>query len=145
MLPLVAGLVFWFLTAPELRFASAMFLLLPVTALLLLLAVAQNRMKPKLFAGLVGLVLVAGNLHLFHFIYQNSWVLRWVAKSGWENITQVAIEEKVTKSGLHVFTPREGDQCWDTKLICTPNFNRNLRQRDPEHLEAGFTVRPGAR
>jgi len=33
---------------------------------------------------------------------------------------------------------REGDQCWDTHLICTPYFDPSLVLRDPLEINSGF-------
>ncbi|MGC8605238.1 MAG: hypothetical protein ACP5VS_16345 [Desulfomonilaceae bacterium] len=43
-------------------------------------------------------------------------------------------------SGLIVYTPAQGDQCWDSPVPSTPYFNPNLRLRVAGKIESGFTV-----
>jgi hypothetical protein len=44
-----------------------------------------------------------------------------------------------TLSGLAVYVPAQGNQCWDAPLPCTPYFDPSLRLRDASSLRWGFT------
>jgi len=44
-----------------------------------------------------------------------------------------------TLSGLAVYIPADGQQCWDAPLPCTPYFDESLRLRDFSSLRWGFT------
>jgi hypothetical protein len=44
-----------------------------------------------------------------------------------------------TLSGLAVYVPAEGNQCWDAPLPCTAYFDESLRLRDSSSLRWGFT------
>ena len=46
---------------------------------------------------------------------------------------------KHTLSGVAVYVPAQGNQCWDAPLPCTPYFDPSLRLRDPSSLRWGFT------
>ena len=59
--------------------------------------------------------------------------------SGYQTIPSSALTEQRTDSGLIVYVPVEGDQCWDAPLPCTPYFNSGLRLRVPGKIASGFT------
>jgi len=44
-----------------------------------------------------------------------------------------------TLSGLAVYVPVQGNQCWDAPLPCTPYFDESLRLRNPSSQRWGFT------
>jgi hypothetical protein len=47
-----------------------------------------------------------------------------------------------TLSGLPVYVPAQGNQCWDAPLPCTPYFDESLRLRNLRNdssLRSGFT------
>lgn len=142
-LPIIVSLIFWFFTAPDPRFANASFMLLPVTSVVLLLNLIQNRMNRKVFMVIVCAVFIISNLQLLWFAYLNRWTLLDVSTSGFQPVRQVALEEKVTECGLHLFLPVSGDQCWDARLPCTPHFKKALCLREPPDMAAGFWVRNG--
>jgi hypothetical protein len=43
-----------------------------------------------------------------------------------------------TVSGLAVYVPVQGNQCWDAPLPCTPYFDETLRLRNESSLRWGF-------
>lgn len=43
-----------------------------------------------------------------------------------------------TRSGLTVYVPAAGNQCWDAPLPCTPYFDESLLLRTPPSLRQGF-------
>ena len=63
-----------------------------------------------------------------------------ISKSGWHVVNEVPLEKRMTSSGLLVYTPKFGDQCWDAPLPCTPYFKESLRLRRPGDMASGFTV-----
>ena len=138
LLPILSGLAFWFATAPDPRFASALFMLLPVCAILILMTHLQNHVKSKTFAVIICVLFVAGNLNLVHWAYRNQGALAEISLDGWQPDKQVALDLKVTKSGLAIYTPVTGDQCWNSPVPCTPYFNENLRLIDPTEMSSGF-------
>jgi hypothetical protein len=44
-----------------------------------------------------------------------------------------------TLSGLAVYVPTEGNQCWDAPLPCMAYFDKTLRLRNGASMRAGFT------
>jgi hypothetical protein len=142
--PVVVGLGLWWLMAPDPRFANALFWLLPVAALLGLVATAERGGIGRVpAAGWLGLALIA-NLHLGIWAVRHARTLGDISFGGWKPILPAAYTDRVTESGLVVHTFRYDPQelIWDGPLPATPDFNPKLRLRDPEHRAAGFTVRP---
>lgn len=56
----------------------------------------------------------------------------------------VPMKSMITDSGLKIFVPETGDQCWDAPLPCTPYFSPSLRLRKSGDLSRGFTRAPVA-
>ena len=137
--PLIAGILFWFITVPDWRFLGAI---------------------PQLYVALSGF--------LFIRYIMPSWITYYVEKfpaslkhsffglailllmiksvdlknlplSGWHTIPLTETKEQITSSGLRVFVPTSGDQCWDSDLPCTPYFYKglNLRERESGEKELG--------
>jgi hypothetical protein len=50
----------------------------------------------------------------------------------------------VTRSGLLLYVPEKGDQCWDAPLPCTPYPNSDLRLRSQGDTSHGFMLEVGA-
>lgn len=48
------------------------------------------------------------------------------------------VTARQTLSGLTVYVPAEGNQCWDAPLPCTPYFDETLRLRNPQSMRFGF-------
>jgi len=134
------SIIYWFFTAPDARFAHAFFILTPLAAMLLLLESLRNTVNFKR---------ALYSVSLFFSLYQASFGISLILYRGqipsisytsWQEIPQSRMREASTSSGLIVFLPEEGDQCWDSPLPSSPYYNRNLRLRNPENMGAGFTV-----
>jgi hypothetical protein len=138
--PVVFGLVYWFFTAPEPRFAHALFWCLSLSSALLFLSSVQPLLKKQSFLGVLCVVFITTNLWFIGSAVQNRYSIKVVSTSGWHSIKTVRLVQKETSSGLVVFTPEQGDQCWDAHLPCTPYFDHRLRLRILEKLASGFTV-----
>jgi len=138
LLPLL-GLVFWFFTAPDLRFANSLFWLLSHSAALLLLCCLQPLLSRRGFAITLCIVFIAANFLLVKYSV-GRYSFKEVSTSGWQPETTFPLIQKQTLSGSLIYTPDHGELCWDSPLPCTPDFNANLRLRVPGDLGAGFTV-----
>jgi len=142
LLPCLLGLVFWFFTAPDPRFAQAMFILLPIAMSVILLARVQKQVNRKVFATVICGLLVVCNLNFVQWMYWNSWSFARVSLTGWYALKAVPLNQAITKGGLRLYTPANGDRCWDAPVLCTPTVNENLRLIDAADMSAGFTVVP---
>lgn len=134
LLPATASLAFWFLMAPDPRFAGAACWILAAGATVL---VAEQTRRPP--AGMDYLLCFAFFLFVAPFAGIGNLLPR-SAPGAFLPLPRAAVVEQVTASGLKVLTPREGDRCWRMPLPCTPNFRRDLRLRREGHLSHGFRV-----
>ncbi|HRU04944.1 MAG TPA: hypothetical protein P5137_04110 [Candidatus Brocadiia bacterium] len=136
-IPCAAAIVFWFFSAPLPRYAAA-----SLWALAAGLAAAASLARSSGRHGAFGraawaaaaLVLAAAACHGRD---------RFIAPGpdrGLYPLPVAAVEPRLTHSGLIVFTPRRGEQCWDAPLPCAPALNPRLRLRQPGCLAAGFTL-----
>jgi hypothetical protein len=138
--PMAVALVYWFFTAPDSRFANALFWCLSISSTLLLLALVQGLVKKRRFAILVCVAFIIVNLWLINSTIHKCNRIKDISYDGWHSIKTARLVQKETASGLVVFTPKQGDQCWDSPLPCTPYFNQRLRLRISGELASGFSV-----
>ena len=139
LLPL-AGLTFWFLTAPAYRFAQASFWILMV-GLAVLVAESVLALEEQHRALLVVIaVLIALWVSPFShpFVTQPRYLLLPP-----NNVREPPFSTLTTDSGLSVHKPSEGE-CWSIPIPCTDEFHRSLELRNPGDLSSGFRVHPGA-
>jgi hypothetical protein len=145
LLPPLLGVIYWFLTAPEPRFVHAVFWLLSIASALILLTVLRRVVRQRLYWPAFLVVFVVANLSsissIFYVsIYLKNEGIRAISLSGWRSVTEVPLDKHTTASGLVVYTPQQGEQCWDSPLPSTPDFNPGLRLRIPGNIAAGFTI-----
>ncbi len=130
-LPLVGSVIFWFFTAPDLRFlgavlplflATGLWLAIRQVQLTLLAQIWKPYVMPKLGEVALACILLASSTKLLG--------IRAVSLEGWQPIPQVKAELKRTDSGFYIFVPDDGGFCWDHPLPCAPIFHPNLRYKD---------------
>jgi hypothetical protein len=139
LIPSLAGSVFWFMTAPSLRFGEAA---LWATAAILAstaiqdLSLLEAKGIRRLSVWLVFLVAVycTNPRTLWKASYRNSFSIRRLV-----TMPTVRTTEERTNSGLIYFRPVDGDQCWEANLPCTPDFSPMLTLRSATGLRKGFT------
>ncbi|MBK5258432.1 MAG: hypothetical protein JJE51_02490 [Thermoanaerobaculia bacterium] len=141
VLPVLAGLAFWFFTAPDPRFAHALFLCFVIAAALLFLTAIQPRVSRRTFALILCAVFAATHLGLALQAYRERETIGQISVAGWQPIPRAPLIPGTTASGLVILTPAS-ERCWDAPLPCTPYFRGDLRLRVPGHLESGFAVTP---
>ena len=141
LLPAFAGLVFWFLEAPAVRFGEPLLW----TAAATLGALAAQRWldtQVKIRVGLAGLVVLivwASHPRLL-------WASYFRASAGERTLSRLPEPKLVmhrTASGFELSVPVETDQCWDAPLPCSPYFHETLRLRRPGDFSSGFTAQEG--
>lgn len=140
LLPSIVALIYWFFTAPNPRFAHAIFFLASISSILLFLSSIQDTIRARMFITTICIVFLVGNVHFVQFTFHQRGLIKLVSTSGWHAVKEVPLDRKVTSSGLTVYTPKTGDQCWDSPLPSTPHFNDRLRLRNPANMSSGFTV-----
>ncbi|HSI86669.1 MAG TPA: hypothetical protein VK970_22990, partial [Candidatus Methylacidiphilales bacterium] len=135
LLPLLAGLVFWFKTAPDARFGEGLFWLLPAAVLSANVFEQTNALARN--KALITAMLVMSLSLLFNW----STALQeatMISQTGWQAPPVLSLVEKTTDSGLKLYiagTPTQ--QVWDSPLPGTPYFRKTLQLRG-EGLQSGF-------
>jgi hypothetical protein len=140
--PAGVALAFWFLTAPNPRFAGALFWVAAagVTAMAVN-ALARRQRGVAVWAALGSAGVVSAVIFLGMSVNGPG------ADKGFHPIPQVAVVSFVTRSGLTVFVPGNDILCWDAPLPCTPLPRRELRLRREGDMARGFVLdlKPGSR
>ena len=128
-LPLIATLIFWFVTAPDPRFLGSILVLCIALSVWLLTIYIQfisgfcsvQWPSSQVFTGLGALFISLIALKLTG--------LNSISVAGWQAIPIQAVEVKKTESGLAVYVPKDGVQCWNETLPCASIFNANLSKQ----------------
>lgn len=134
VLPILASLISWFLSAPAPRFADGLFWLSPLAVLAACImsqfSLPRRQLGTVLLFGLMCLPLLSqvNELPGPHFAFPSN---------GWEPIRKVTLKEMVTDKGLKIYIPATGYQCWDAPLPNGPFFYPNLQLRG-QGLQSGF-------
>jgi len=137
-LPALGGLAYWFVAAPDPRFAGAQFWILAVAAGATLLAYENGRIAvmPRTVVVFVGL-----GLPFLVWFLKHPDALARVSTAGYQPLPRAELSQQTTDSGLTLFVPVVSDQCWDSPLPSTPHFNPHLSLRDTS-LSRGFKMVP---
>ncbi|HLY67915.1 MAG TPA: hypothetical protein VKU60_20420, partial [Chloroflexota bacterium] len=126
---LLAGLVFWFLTAPAVRFGEGYIWGLPLLVLSAGVCAAQaafGRLWWRAAVGGLAVVLLAGWGTL---LARRSIVSTGLPLVAWPQLPTSSVQANANNPD--VYSPRATDQCWNTHLPCTPILLPELRvQKD---------------
>jgi hypothetical protein len=138
LLPSIVGIIFWFATSPDLRFAQFAIWTTAATLGAWGIVSLDLQLRPQ-----------HTNLLLAALVLSSIWC---VISFGWKEplltlrgvqqpppLPKPALILQHTLSGLAVYVPAEGQQCWDAPLPCTPYFDESLRLRNASSLRWGFT------
>lgn len=138
LVPIVGSLLFWFFTAPEPRLAHALFFLLPFSPIMILILCLAELSGTHI----INLVTVLTFLFLASYLItpQFSYIISFFTQQ-YADVISIPLTKNSTDSGPIVYMPEAGDQCWDSPLPCTPDFNPKLKLRTPGALVSGFTIK----
>jgi hypothetical protein len=149
LVPSAASLLLWLgVPAPRFGYPFAW----TAAATLCVIAVDGHRRAPL---AAWKLRLAAVTLALTPVIHR---VVAWGAVANWQRVAETLVLEPaegvgfhpapiaeldtfVTRSGLHVSVPREGDQVWAAPLPASPEPDADLSLRQAPRLDRGFVVR----
>jgi len=138
LIPSLAGILFWFAASPDLRFAQFAFWTTAATLGtwgIVSLDLQRGRSHTRL-------VLAALFLSLTWSLISFGWKEPIQALRGVQQpppLPKADLVVRHTLSGLDVYVPAKGNQCWDAPLPCTPYFDESLRLRNASSLRWGFT------
>jgi hypothetical protein len=119
----LAGIVYWFLSAPDLRFGVASLwsvALICVAAGLWSLRSVRWLRIPAGRAAVFALAL--GLLAAYSVGVPQPRLVDRHALLAWPEIPNPVLKAGRTAEGFRIFVPEDSDQCWNTELACTPHF-----------------------
>jgi hypothetical protein len=127
LLAFVSSVVFWFVTAPTTRFALAVLSMTPIAMGFLLMYLINEIHIIKrdwIFIFIYLIILFASNA--IYFLQPvdiaierfNSFEIDTTVV--FEDVEKVEVENVVTPNNVQFFKPVVKDQCWNSKLPCTP-------------------------
>lgn len=125
-LPFIGGMLFWFFTAPDLRFGWHLFW--PASVGLVITALDKERWW-RLGRIVLGVVLLGT------FVFYMVQFSRDARVDAWSTQPPPTF---ITNSGLKLYLPIIKDQCFDLPLPCTPYPDPLLELRDPNAMASGF-------
>jgi hypothetical protein len=127
-LPILSGLLFWFMTAPDVRFLGAVLALFFALSLYLALQNLSLNMPQSLITQSTRSVRYI-EICMFAIVVLIS--LRYLGMSSlsinvWSEVTKIKTETNQTQTGRSINIPMNGNQCWDSALPCASIFNDGL-------------------
>ena len=138
LVPSLASCFFWFSQAPDPRFGEAAIWTTAATlGTLGVVSLIQDRELKWRRITLLGLAAITAWCLYFRTLWRLSG-RPLLEVHGFLRLPIVKLISKETLSGLVVYVPAEGDQCWDAPLLCTPYLNKTLRLRQPGSMRSGF-------
>jgi len=139
LIPPLAGMVFWFLTAPDPRLVgAAVWIAAGVSLVLLLRRSAGASLPGKTLVVMGALYLAVAGGPLFRHLT----LVGPGPDHGLHPTPAASVVPYVTASGLVLQVPRERGLCWDSPLPCTPLPSPDLQLRAPGDLGRGFRRAP---
>jgi hypothetical protein len=138
LLPSSIGIVFWLAASPDLRFGQ--FAIWTAAATLGTWGIVS--LDLRFHRSRSNLVLGSLVLSSIWCLISLGWKEPLLALRGVQRpppLPEPALILQHTLSGLAVYVPTQGDQCWDSPLPCTPYFDESLRLRNAPYLRGGFT------
>lgn len=139
LVPSLVATVFWFVAAPALRFGQ--FAIWTTAGTLGTWGIVSLTSGPRR-AEITRIILAGLAVLLLWCLISFGWkppYERLLASPGLEPLPQASTAPRQTLSGLTVYVPTEGNQCWDAPLPCTNYFDATLRLRNSQSLRSGFT------
>jgi hypothetical protein len=133
----ISALCFWFLMAPDPRFAGAV----PLLATTCLLGIVLEGVQESSGFSLVrAMAMTVFGFGICLAVFSNGFgLVRLKKRQIGSRVPVPELTQKVTDSGLRVWVPIYGDRTGDAPLPATPYFRRELRLRGP-NLASGFCL-----
>lgn len=129
-IPILFGFIFWFITAPDLRFLGA---IVPLYLIVSVWGLSQTGLINKL-RGWSKLQSISAQFSILKKLFVIGILLvlvkgvgvRSLSYSGWQEIPEYETETKLTASELSVQVPKKDAICWDAPLPCVSVFTDRL-------------------
>jgi len=136
------GCMFWFVSAPDVRFAFGFIIFCAAIPLSLLVGFLKKVQPKKLYGAVLVLIVIIGIVDVILpciRTFQSLGPSR-VKEFFWnpETLKKVDLTYKKARNVV-VSVPIKGDQCFAAPIPCTPYFNPNLQKRG-NSLQDGFRI-----
>ncbi len=146
LFPIFSALLFWFFTAPDVRFLGAILILYFAAATSLVLGHLSG---PSSYANWLARSSTFRVFTICVGVALLGCFLRWSvlgvkALNGWQAIQPSAVTTQVNRSGLKASVPLSDNQCWNAALPCAVLLHDSLRKvpiRWPWTSEGNSTTR----
>lgn len=136
LVPSVSGILFWFWKSPDPRFGQAAIWACAATVGGLAIGRLEEAWRAQRSHMSVAALCLVTIWCLFSFGWRHSYqVLEEV--HGFVPLPSANVAERRTMSGLAIYVPVTGNQCWDV-LPCTPYFDKSLELRSTTDMRWGF-------
>lgn len=126
------SIVFWFVQAPDIRFAGGLFIMLFIIGLLFI----KNLNELPLWLGKCFIGGAFAGFLAFYLYYGYEGSFSFIE---FLNLPKVPVLEETTDYGLKLKVPKFGDQLWDSELLATPEFKKGLKLRGKD-IASGFAI-----
>jgi hypothetical protein len=137
LLPSLAGTIFWFWASPDLRFGQFAIWTTAATLGSWGIVSATSGGRAVYARTAVALLLVSLVWCLVSFGWQEPYRPLLAVKE-LPPYPKPGLVVFHTLSGLAIYVPAQGGNCWDALLPCTPYPDETLRLRTPPSMRAGF-------
>lgn len=127
--PILSALFFWFFTAPDIRFLGVV----PILYLALSIWIFFDTCKFDFLKKIQLTTLLVFKSFFFFTIVLTSIKLigiNSISLTGWQPPIRPELVVKQTDSGLNIYLPSDGFNCWEASTPCAPIFNGNLKKID---------------
>jgi hypothetical protein len=138
LVPSVCSILFWFIAAPLPRFAGACFWILGVGTSIIVI----NKFNVLKLRHFKTFIISFSILSCISFFFIKIFVNIPEENNGFYKIPSVELKIFETNSGLNIFVPEKGDQCWDAPLPCASSANADLCLRREGEMQYGFKIYP---
>jgi hypothetical protein len=144
VVPLFTAILFWWLTAPDIRFLGAIVVLYFVYAswfLAVRLKVVFKSDVGEVHFYRIGLA-IRLLICLLTAILFTRWALGGIKTvSGWQPLPVPTLAEHVTRGGVNVVIPTSDGQCWNARLPCAVFLHDGLSQHTVDFLGAKYHIK----
>src|ERR1700674_18916 len=137
LLPSLAGVVFWFVASPDMRFGQFAIWTTAGTLGSWGIVAATSEQRRGHPGGAVAMLLGLLVWCLISFGWKEPYRALGSMKE-LPALPKADVTVRETISGLGVYVPAQGNLCWDAPLPCTPYFDETLRLRKGPSMRWGF-------
>lgn len=136
LIPLLIAILFWFTTAPDIRFLGVIHVLLAILSVWLTWSATQFSSHLKTENQIFKYSFVSAIMLLIALQ-----LVRPKLFSGFEPLPTITLKANQTLTGQVIYSPISGEQCGSTQLPCTPYFNANLKIHQLHHWWLLYSVK----